>query len=59
MPMYVSKKQFGNNREKCNGKFTKCGVKLRKGVIFLYVNWYDYQLSVNLVVSLMDWPWGI
>ena len=57
--MYVSKNQFWNNTEKCNGKFAKCGVKLRNELIFPYLNLYDYQLSVHLVVSLNDWPWGM
>jgi hypothetical protein len=37
----------------------KCGVKLRNELVLLYVNSYDYQLGVNLVVSLLDWPWEI
>ena len=54
MPMYVSKNQFWNNTEECSGKFTKCGVKLRNELLFLYLNWYDYQLALNLVVSLVN-----
>jgi hypothetical protein len=59
MLMYVNKNQFLNNSEKFNGKFAKCGVKLRRELILLYLNWYDHQLGVHLVVSLNDWPRGM
>jgi hypothetical protein len=57
--MYVGTNQFWNNTEKSNGKFTKCGVKLRYELIFFYLKWGVYQLGVNLEVILMEWSWGI